>query len=221
MAHRLTTLTPIAIFMYLEHLIMRMYHHGARIFLGALSFHMILNNPKLSYHMKLTNMQIQTWIEEYLVNGYGKKVKARSWEGQYIRGHAPWNNEEDCYHMWLKEVEKNKFDLLCKTSFQELYDDIKTLKFKGIGDLTIYDTATMLGCPNGIYPKSVYLHAGAAVGAKAIGIVGNIVEKSVFTAKYPAFKTLEPIQIEDFLCIYKKQLLGESNEIPIVCGDCC
>ncbi len=87
--------------------------------------------------------------------------------------------------------------------------------------MTIYDTATMLGCPNGVFPEAVYLHAGAAVGAEAIGVNGAVVEKSVFTAIYPAFEMLEPIQIEDFLCIYKKQLQGETTESPIGCSRCC
>ncbi len=170
--------------------------------------------------MKITNAQIQKWIEEYLSNEYGEKVKNRTWRGQYIRGHAPWNNEEDCYHEWLKCVNKHEAKLYLLTSFKELYDAVKSLKLKGIGDLTIYDTATMLGCPNGVFPEAVYLHAGATVGAEAIGVKGEVIEKSVFTAIYPAFEILEPIQIEDFLCIYKKQLQGETTESPSVCGGC-
>ncbi len=171
--------------------------------------------------MKPAQKQIAEWIEEYLAKEYGTQVKKRTWKGQYIRGHAPWNNEEDCYHKWLECINDHKAALSAITSFNELYEAVKALKFKGIGDLTIYDTATMLGCPNGVFPEAVYLHAGAAAGARAIGIEGEVVEKSVFTAIYPTFELLEPIQIEDFLCIYKRHLQGETTDSLIGCGGCC
>lgn len=171
--------------------------------------------------MKPTNNQVQKWIEEYLSYGYGDRVKDRKWKGQYIRGHAPWNNEEDCYHEWLKCINNHEITLSALTSFKELYNAVKSFKRKGIGDLTIYDTATMLGCPTGVFPEAVYLHAGAAKGASTIGIEGEVVEKSVFIAIYPAFEMLEPIQIEDFLCIYKNQLKGETTESPVGCSGCC
>lgn len=170
--------------------------------------------------MKLSNKQIERWIEEYLAKGYGETVKGRTWKGQYIRGHAPWNNEEDCYHKWLNTIEIAQSNLLNKTSFQALYDAVKALQLKGIGNLTIYDTATMLGCPNRIFPEAVYLYAGAAIGASALGIEGEIVEKSVFVKRFSAFDLLEPIQIEDFLCIYKKQLQGKTTESPQGCCGC-
>ena len=171
--------------------------------------------------MRPTNEQIKGWIEEYLATGYGDAVKKRAWKGQYIRSHAPWNNAEDCYHEWLKCINDKEKELSRSVSFEELYNAVQLLKIKGIGDLTIYDTATMLGCPIGIYPEAVYLHAGAAVGAAVIGIEGDIVEKSVFEKAYSAFKLLEPIQIEDFLCIYKKLLAGEVVESPHGCVRCC
>lgn len=170
--------------------------------------------------MKLSNKQIERWIEEYLAKGYGETVKGRTWKGQYIRGHAPWNNEDDCYHKWLNTIEIAQSKLLNETSFKALYDAVKTLQLKGIGDLTIYDTATMLGCPNGIFPEAVYLHAGTAIGASVIGIEGEIVEKSVFVKRFSAFGLLEPIQIEDFLCIYKEQLQGKTTESPLDCCGC-
>lgn len=97
-------------------------------------------------------------------------------------------------------------------TFDELYKEVEKLKINGIGDLTIYDTATMIGCPNQVYPDKVYLHAGAAIGAKALGVEGDVVDKSVFVSIFPAFKRLEPIQIEDVLCIYKSHLQGNLAE---------
>lgn len=167
--------------------------------------------------MEITNELIQKWIEEYLAKGYGEKVQKREWKGKYIRGHAPWNNDEDCYHIWLETIDQNLPRLTKIITFSELYQEVKELTIPGIGPLTIYDTATMIGCPNGVYPAVVYLHAGAKSGANAIGIDGEEVPKEDFVAKFSAFEVLEPIQIEDFLCIYKLRLMGKSDTAIVCC----
>lgn len=168
--------------------------------------------------MLVTTQQIAKLIDDYINKGYADRVLNREWRGQYIRGHAPWNNAEDCYHVWLKIVEDNYERLSKITDFDELYKELEKLAMKGIGDLTIYDTATMIGCPNGVYPQRVYLHAGAAIGAGALGISGTTVDKSVFVKICPDFDRLEPIQIEDFLCIYKSYLQGQPKASIWVCS---
>ena len=163
----------------------------------------------------ITNQQIGRWIDDYINRGGASNVLKRAWHGKYIRGHAPWNNEEDCYHIWLKIVDDNIASLESIATFDELYKAVEELKIKGIGDLTIYDTATMIGCPNEVYPDKVYLHAGAAAGAKALGIEALVVDKSVFVSLFPAFDKLNPLQIEDFLCIYKSHLSGTAKETDL------
>lgn len=170
--------------------------------------------------MNITSRQISAMIADYIAKGYGKKVKERTWKGQYIHGHAPWNNAEDCYHKWLRIINDYIVELSNLTTFTELYNTLETLKIDGIGDLTIYDTATMIGCPNGVYPEVVYLHAGTANGAKALGINGVTATKEQFVDICDAFEKLEPIQIEDFLCIYKKQLAGKTDAVPQSCCSC-
>ena len=167
----------------------------------------------------LTNNQIGRLIDDYIERGGASNVLKRAWHSKYIRGHAPWNNEEDCYHIWLKIVDDNIASLESIATFDELYKAVEELKIKGIGDLTIYDTATMIGCPNKVYPAKVYLHAGAATGAKALGIEAQVVDKSVFVSLFPAFYKLNPLQIEDFLCIYKLHLSGTAKEtdLPKIC----
>lgn len=170
--------------------------------------------------MKVTALQIEEWISEYLSKGYGDKVLKREWRGGYIRGHAPWNNTEDCYHKWLELINQKLDNLNEIKDFEALYNEILALKISGIGTLTIYDTATMIGCPNGVYPQQIYLHAGAAEGADALGIEGETATKEQFVAACDAFEKLEPIQIEDFLCIYKRQLKGETTKSPQGYGCC-
>lgn len=168
--------------------------------------------------MIVTCRDIQRWIDEY-VEHCGMSVHNRKWQGKYINGHAPYNNANNCYYEWLKIVEANIARLSTMATFEELFEEVEKLKIKGIGDLTIYDTATMIGAPNGIYPQKVYLHAGAAIGAKALGVKGAVVDKSVFVALCPAFDKLTPMQIEDFLCIFKSHLQGIPKEIKW-CGIC-
>ena len=163
----------------------------------------------------LTNNQIGRLIDDYIERGGASNVLKRAWHSKYIRGHAPWNNEEDCYHVWIKIVDDNYDVLKSIATFDELYKAVEKLRIKGIGDLTIYDTATMIGCPDEVYPDKVYLHAGAATGAKALGIEAQVVDKSVFVSLFPAFDKLNPLQIEDFLCIYKSHLSGTAKETDL------
>ena len=160
----------------------------------------------------ITNQKIGRMIDDYINRGGASNVLKRAWRGKYIRGHAPWNNEEDCYHNWLTIVNDNIESLDSIATFDELYKAVEKLKIKGIGDLTIYDTATLIGCPRKIYPTKVYLHAGAAAGARALGIDAAVVERSLFVSLFPAFDKLNALQIEDFLCIYKSHLQGIVDE---------
>lgn len=69
--------------------------------------------------------------------------------------------------------------------------------------LLTYDVAERFGRYRGLYPEQVYLHAGAAEGAKALGIRGGRVPRHQFG---PALGALEAAEIENFLCICKSNL---------------
>jgi hypothetical protein len=73
---------------------------------------------------------------------------------------------------------------------------------EGIGPLTVYDTAHRIGACRGLSPKCVYVHAGVAKGAKALGL--NPVHGKLALDQVPEeLSELRPEQIEDCLCIYK------------------
>jgi hypothetical protein len=86
---------------------------------------------------------------------------------------------------------------------QTVKDEIGSLK--GIGALTVYDVAHRIGTHFGKAPERVYLHAGARIGARALGIGG---ESSDPKALPKEFSRLTPSEIEDCLCIYKGELRG-------------
>jgi hypothetical protein len=75
---------------------------------------------------------------------------------------------------------------------------------RDIGDLVVYDVATWIGAHLGLNPERVYLHAGAAEGAKALGIRGR---ETVGRSELPAaFRRLRCCEAEDCLCIFKDDL---------------
>lgn len=76
----------------------------------------------------------------------------------------------------------------------------------GMGELTVYDIAHRIGAFLGKPPTLVYLHAGTAIGARALGFRGDTVDPSQLP---PAFSRLSAAEIEDCLCIYKAELRGE------------
>lgn len=161
--------------------------------------------------MKVTSQQISKWIDDYSKN-CKYDVHGRKWEGKYIRGHAPYNIN-GCYYEWLRWVEENKERLSALPTFEDILAELKRNAIKGIGPLTLYDTATMLAFPKGKYPAKVYLHAGTAKGAKAIGVTGKEVDKQVFVNICPDFQILSAAQIEDFLCVYAPYLLQDMDAI--------
>lgn len=72
-----------------------------------------------------------------------------------------------------------------------------------LGSVTAYDVARRLGAWLGMQPKIVYLHAGAAEGAKKLGIEGE----TVFLNDFPQeIQKLGATHAENFLCIYKNRL---------------
>ena len=80
---------------------------------------------------------------------------------------------------------------------------------KGIGALTVYDITHRIGAYFGKAPERVYLHAGVRVGARALGISGDSFDPKILPKP---FARLAPSEIEDCLCIYKKELLGGTRD---------
>lgn len=66
-----------------------------------------------------------------------------------------------------------------------------------LGSLTTYDVARRLGVWLDMQPTMVYLHAGAAKGAKKLGIEGEIVSLNDFSRE---IQKLGATHAENFLC---------------------
>lgn len=172
--------------------------------------------------MKVTEKQIAKWIESYLNSKYANMVLTRNLDRMLI--HKLQCDRRDEFGVkvsvrWKEFIKENISVFEDYNDFESIHDKVAEFakQFFGIGDLTIYDTATCIGCPKGIFPKVVYMHLGTQEGANALGVTGSIAEKKQFVAKCKDFERLEPIQIEDFLCIYKNQLHGKTTELPKGC----
>jgi len=94
----------------------------------------------------------------------------------------------------------------CK-NFDELFLLLEGIlrPIHGIGELYIYDTALRIGAKLNLLPSKVYLHAGTRSGARKLGFSGK--EPSLEVSDFPkALQQLEPLEIEDVLCIFKDEL---------------
>lgn len=92
-------------------------------------------------------------------------------------------------------------------NFHELWIEVKVVggRMKGIGELTIYDTAHRVGIYLRKEPEYVYLHAGARAGARALGL--PVDPGYLRISDVPKeLRHLKPSEIEDCLCIYKHSL---------------
>jgi hypothetical protein len=95
----------------------------------------------------------------------------------------------------IKEV-KNFDELICLIG--NILESVK-----GIGELYIYDTSLRIGSYLGYLPKKVYLHSGTRKGARKLGYKNRYV---IEMKELPnEFQYLEPFEVEDILCIYKKK----------------
>jgi signal recognition particle subunit SEC65 len=101
-----------------------------------------------------------------------------------------------------------------KSTFQDLYELVrKTIAHPGIGELTVYDIAKRIGAKIKVMPDIVYLHCGALDGAHSLNrIMKGVLSEDIKKRRLPMkslpeeLKVLEPYQVENFLCNFKKKL---------------
>jgi hypothetical protein len=97
----------------------------------------------------------------------------------------------------------------CHT-FPELHEIVRREigAIRGIGSLTIYDVTCRIAAHRTLEPMQVYLHAGVSDGARAPGL--PVRRESLDPAELPpAFQRLSVSEMEDCLCIYKRELAAD------------
>jgi hypothetical protein len=93
-------------------------------------------------------------------------------------------------------------------TFEQLHNRIASLRFKFVGPLIIYDTAYRIGAKLGLEPRLVYLHCGTRKGALLLGLGKGrpYLRPEELQERNEAFRFLRPYEIEDCLCIYKRDI---------------
>ena len=93
----------------------------------------------------------------------------------------------------------------CAT-FHELHELIygETEAIIGAGPLLVYDAATVIAANLGLNPDRIYLHSGTARVPNPSSILAVVKQSS---SELPsAFMRLHCYEIEDCLCLYKREL---------------
>ena len=103
--------------------------------------------------------------------------------------------------------------LRCK-NFEQLHELVASCRVKGIGILTIYDTAQRVGANMRIEPRRVYLHQGTRLGAERY-FKRTLSVDSVNKREFREFSKLSCSAIEDVMCIYKDEFPLTKNPIRI------
>lgn len=116
------------------------------------------------------------------------------------------------YRIPRRQLEKARDQLLAAgvtsaSTFDELHQLVaRTVgSIERIGELAVYDTALRIGAHLRLEPDLVYLHRGTRDGARALGLGRGRPSLRVDELP-PEFRRLRPYEIEDCLCIYKREL---------------
>lgn len=121
-----------------------------------------------------------------------------------------WRIQNSVLEKFADRLERNRAEISASRTFEGLFDIICGIRkakadLKGIGKLTIYDTALRIGTNLGLRPDHIYLHAGTTDGAKALDLYDG--QDRLDPIGVPkVLNRLEPYEIEDLLCIYKDDL---------------
>jgi hypothetical protein len=107
----------------------------------------------------------------------------------------------------VNAVREREAQLKAATEFETLFsiaDEIMRSIY-GCGAMWRYDFAQRVGAILGIAPSKVYVARGALRGARNLGLV--VVRARIDRVNLPpALRGLTSDEVEDFLCIYKKDL---------------
>ncbi len=110
--------------------------------------------------------------------------------------------KNEILELFAEKLHRNKKKISSVKDFDKLYVEIEKLKVKGIGPLTIYDTAHRIGSYLNISPQRIYLHRGARIGAEKL-LKRRIKSRTIEKREFPMFSDFTCEEIEDILCLSK------------------
>ena len=104
-------------------------------------------------------------------------------------------------------LQRRLSDLRRAATFHELWECVQSAigDIRGVGELTVYDTAIRIGAFLRLEPERVYLHAGTREGARSLSLGAG--REWLEIRELPVqFRQLKGRRLEDVLCIYKREL---------------
>ena len=109
------------------------------------------------------------------------------------------------------------------TAFDDLYDHCESVAPRGIGVVTVYDTATRIGAYLKLTPDALYMHAGVMLGWNRLHGRRMPLLKRIPRAELPIeLQSLPPDEIEDLLCTYRDYfqpwLASKSRKVSVNCS---
>lgn len=110
-------------------------------------------------------------------------------------------------HQFADRLLGNADKIIASKNFSDLHTIVSDLSLRGIGTLTLYDTAHRIGLRLKIHPDKVYMHRGTRTGAEKI-LKRKIKEPYLDKSAFKDFVHLRCDEIEDILCIYKSSFSG-------------
>lgn len=107
---------------------------------------------------------------------------------------------------WTLALRARKRKLRVAATFDDLHETLSSASrsIRGIGPLTVYDTALRIGASLELKPDRVYLHSGTRKGARLFGFGKR---RWIKRSELPAeFSRLTDAEAEDCLCLYRLDL---------------
>jgi hypothetical protein len=145
-------------------------------------------------------------------------VKSRDENGK--KHPHQWRIYNYVYGNFIQNLLNVKEKIKGAKDFDELYNITNSNRPTGAGELFCYDTALRMGHFLNKLPKKIYIHAGTRIGLKAL-LGREIYEKTMYKKDLPepfCSCELTSDQLEDFFCIYKNLLSGNSNNKKSFCS---
>jgi len=181
-------------------------------------YHSLTPSPLASHLVGL----VQDYVQEYRPGHQAESddFKKRGFlEAIERAGYALQSNDRKAKHHWRRTratltaatniLLADSVRLSQCRSFDELLRLVSQLlkEVPWVAELYYYDTALSIGANLGLMPDRIYLHAGTLAGAKALGL--DCKRPWIDLNELPAdiraaLALLSPEEIENFLCIYKK-----------------
>jgi hypothetical protein len=176
-----------------------MRDHGLQSFAEIVAHYLAEKKPKADNERRWFRIQRKIHYAVRLA-GLASGPQGKRFRHQYCIPHTVLKKSSRALLRNLRRLGRcTSFD----ARFEQVHEVISPIR--GIGPLTVYDTALRIGARLGLSPQKVYLHAGTRHGAAVLGFGPD--RPSISLSELPKpLDELNAEEAEDVLCIYAADL---------------